>query len=69
MNVWNTIGLRVEKKDQLLNVRFSKISESDPNKWFSVKIKIEDDHKIKGMFSGCAHGTLQGTPIFKLKLR
>ena len=51
MNVWNTIGLRVEKKDQFLNVKFNKISETDPNKWFTVKIKLEDNHRVESKSS------------------
>jgi len=47
MNVWNTIGLRVEKKDNIHNIKFNKISETDPNKWFSVRVQLEDEHRIR----------------------
>lgn len=48
MNVWNAIGLRIEKREDVFTVRFNKISETDPNKWFTVKVNAEDK-RIKGL--------------------
>ncbi|CAG2107646.1 unnamed protein product [Medioppia subpectinata] len=47
MNVWNTIGLRIEKSDDIYTIKLNKISETDPNKWFAVKISLEDNHRVK----------------------
>jgi len=47
MSVWNTIGLRISKSDDVFDIKFNQISQTDPNKWFSVKVLIEDKHRIK----------------------
>jgi len=49
MNIWNTIGLRIENKDQILTIKLTRIVESDPNKWFTVRVSLKDDQKIKGL--------------------
>jgi hypothetical protein len=50
MNVWNIIGLRLEMKDNIMSIKFTKILESDPNKCFTVRLSIKDDHQIKGFY-------------------
>ncbi len=50
MNVWNIIGLRLEMNDKIMSLKFTKILESDPNKCFTVRLSIKDDHQIKGFY-------------------
>ncbi len=48
MNAWNSIGLRLEHKDNLFTFKFNKILESEPNKWFTVRVSLRDN-AIKGL--------------------
>ncbi|XP_054166141.1 uncharacterized protein LOC128963652 [Oppia nitens] len=43
MNIWNTVGLRMEKHDKVYTIKFNKISDSEPNKWFTVKMSVDSD--------------------------